>query len=233
MIAPFRGAGVVFRRELAAVARQRFAFPARTVGLILLLIALAATWDVRIRQARGGLTSAELGTIGRDLMFYCSFALDLLLVLLMPAVLGGAVAGEREEHRLDILRMTPLNSFTIILAKLAARLAYAFQWILLGGPFFLIPLSFGGVSAGDAAVAVLFPMGAAVWMATAALIVSSFTTRTITAILASYVAAARPSPPAADPFRWPGMGSCPTRPHPGPLPGRNSRSAERGPSGCG
>jgi ABC-type Na+ efflux pump permease subunit len=182
--------GPLLRRELAALSRRRLEHLGRAVGLGLILGFLALVWanEFRWRFRGGALTSQELSSIGRMLLAWTQMGLTGLLALLMPGAMGGAIAGEREERSLDLLRATPLGTFQIVAEKLAARLAYAFHWMVLAGPFFLLPLFFGGVSVEDVAMAFFFPMGAAVWTGSAALVASALARRQLVAILGTFIA---------------------------------------------
>jgi len=180
----------LIRRELAALARRRGEFPVRTVGLAILLLVLGLVWSDLIRWGGNAYSSQQLARIGRGLLVAFNITLTSVLVLALPATMAGTLAGEREEKTLDLLRMTPLGPFGIVLSKLVARLGTALLWIVLAAPFVLVPLFFGGVTPADACIAVLYPVGAAVWAASAALLASAFCARTLTAALATYIGVA-------------------------------------------
>jgi ABC-type transport system involved in multi-copper enzyme maturation permease subunit len=175
------------RRELAALSRRRSEYPLRTVGLVILLAAMALVWNDLIRWGGGSFTSQQMARFGRDLLVAFNITVTCLMLIAMPAATAGAIAGEREDRSLDLLRMTPLGPLQIVLSKLAARLASGLQWLVLAAPFLFVPLAFGGVTPAQVLVAVLFPVGAAVWAASAALLASALARRAQTALLATFI----------------------------------------------
>ncbi len=179
----------VIRRELAALARRRSEFPVRTAGLLMLLLVLGLAWSNLIRYGGGAFTSQQLARVGRGLLVAFHVTLTSVLLLAVPAAMAGALAGEREEKSLDLLRMTPLGAFQIVLAKFLARLGSVLLWVVLAAPFVLVPLFFGGVTPADAWLAVLYPVGAAVWAASASLLASAYAARALTAALATFIGA--------------------------------------------
>jgi ABC-type transport system involved in multi-copper enzyme maturation permease subunit len=180
----------LIRRELAALARRRSEYPVRTVGLAILLLVLGLVWMEQIRYGGSAFTSQQLARVGRGLLIAFNITMTSVLILVVPAAMAGALAGEREEKSLDLLRMTPLGAFQIVLSKLLARLGSVTLWVVLAAPFVLVPLFFGGVTPADAWIAVLYPIGAAAWMASAALLASALANRTLTAALATYIGTA-------------------------------------------
>jgi ABC-type transport system involved in multi-copper enzyme maturation permease subunit len=174
--------GVLIRRELSAMARRRRMYLARAALLGVLMLVFVSAWD----RWRDG-TSQALAASARSLMSSVYVCLYLGLVFVMPAVMGGVIAGEREAGRLDLLRMMPLTAFQLVAEKFLSRFLYALQWVALCAPFFLSPLFLGGVTPAELAVAVLFPVWAALWTGAVGLLFSALTRRAVTAALATYL----------------------------------------------
>ncbi|NLM13312.1 MAG: hypothetical protein GX209_06165 [Epulopiscium sp.] len=69
-----------------------------------------------------------------------------LIILLVPALTSGTISGERERQTLDLLLVTKLSPFSIIIGKLMASISQIILLILASIPIFSIIFVFGGVS---------------------------------------------------------------------------------------
>ncbi len=184
------GTGAVFRHEMRAIARWRFRFLIRYAvlvftAIVLIAVLLDSPLARAYRYASG--RSAALAGFGREWAGGTSVGLYVLLMIVMPAAMGGLLAVDREKGRLELLRMTPLDATQIVLEKFLSRVAYALHWIVLGLPFFLLPLIFGGVTPFQMFLAVTFPVLAAVWVSAAALLVSTPGRSPIGTVAATYL----------------------------------------------
>jgi ABC-type transport system involved in multi-copper enzyme maturation permease subunit len=93
------------------------------------------------------LMAAELGGIGGGAKVLTPL-LTLQLVgihIFVPALLCGSIASERERGSLDILRLTRLTPWRIILEKYFSGLLPVITFVLLGGPLYSVAYSLGGV----------------------------------------------------------------------------------------
>jgi len=184
------GTGAILRRELSFLSRRKTAYPLRILvllGLLSVFLGLLVE-SSHVFSARGCMPGL-LARFGQELLTFIFAALAAVLYVVMPAAVGGAIASEREAGRLELLRATPLHAVQIALEKLLARLVYALTWAVAVAPFFLVPLFFGGVSPRGIAFAVLGPVGAAVWVSSLALLLSSLRRRPIAAVLETYLLA--------------------------------------------
>jgi ABC-type transport system involved in multi-copper enzyme maturation permease subunit len=147
-----RVVGPVFWYELVRLARrgQQPRLRALLVGLL-----LAGLFVTYLREFRGQELAALTGRtqIGLDKTarfanaFLTAFLVAQLLavVLITPAVVGGAIAEEKERGTLDFLRSSLLTNREIVLGKLAARLAFVGGVVLAGLPVLALTSLFGGV----------------------------------------------------------------------------------------
>ena len=67
--------------------------------------------------------SLQAGTTGAELFRALGLAVMATIALVVPALVGPAVAGERERQTLELLLVTPLRPSRIIVGKLFAALA--------------------------------------------------------------------------------------------------------------
>jgi ABC-type transport system involved in multi-copper enzyme maturation permease subunit len=145
-----RVVGPLFWYELVALARRGQQPRLRALLVGLLLVGLFVTY---LREFRGqelaGLTGgARLDQSARFAeAFLTAFLVAQLLavVLITPAVVGGAITEEKEHGTLDFLRSSLLTNREIVLGKLAARLAFVGGVLLAGLPVLALTSLFGGV----------------------------------------------------------------------------------------
>ena len=75
----------------------------------------------------------------------CSMQMGLML-LAAPALTAGCISGERERQTLDLLLMTKMSSFSIIMGKLTSSMSTLILLMVSTLPVFAIAFYFGGVS---------------------------------------------------------------------------------------
>jgi ABC-type transport system involved in multi-copper enzyme maturation permease subunit len=141
--------GPVFGYELTAVARRGGPFRQRLSLVAVLLAVLLVTyagqfgWDA--------VTGTPPTVDPRTGRFAERFALTVLAVQLLavlvltPAVVGGAITDERDRGTLDLLRTTALTDREIVLGKLLARLAAVGAVVAAGLPVLALAFLFGGI----------------------------------------------------------------------------------------
>ncbi|HET6572591.1 MAG TPA: ABC transporter permease subunit [Fimbriiglobus sp.] len=145
-----RAVGPLFWYELVALARRGQQPRLRALLVGLLLVGLFVTY---LREFRGqelaGLTGgARLDQSARFAgAFLNAFLIAQLLavILITPAVVGGAITEEKEHGTLDYLRSSLLTNREIVLGKFAARLAFVGGVLLAGVPVLALTSLFGGV----------------------------------------------------------------------------------------
>lgn len=145
-----RVVGPLFWYEVVVLARRGQQPRLRALLVGLLLVGLFVTY---LREFRGqelaGLTGgARLDQSARFAeAFLTAFLIAQLLavILITPAVVGGAITEEKEHGTLDFLRSSLLTNREIVLGKLAARLAFVGGVLLAGVPVLALTSLFGGV----------------------------------------------------------------------------------------
>ncbi len=69
-----------------------------------------------------------------------------LMLLAAPALTAGAISAERERQTLDLLLMTKMSSFSIVIGKLMSSMSMLLLLMVATLPVFSIAFYFGGVS---------------------------------------------------------------------------------------
>ncbi|MEM7164775.1 MAG: hypothetical protein AAF581_04885 [Planctomycetota bacterium] len=128
-----KSAFILFQRELLQHLRSGAPYVWRLIVLIALFIAVGET---------------SRGQIGDGLfLFIAIFAINYVLIALAGLVLfATTITEERENKTLELLFLSELNSFGIILGKLASRGTGAMILLLIQLPIALLAVTLGGVS---------------------------------------------------------------------------------------
>ncbi len=112
-----------------------------------------------------------------------------MILLFLPAITCGAIAGEKERNTLAILLTTRLSPFTIVLEKLASRLVVVFMLLLLSLPLLAVAYSMGGISLPDLLRRVRDLAELSFFVASLSLMCSAWCGSTISAFFMSYFVA--------------------------------------------
>lgn len=111
-----------------------------------------------------------------------------LIVFITPASLADAISGERQRQSLDLLLGTRLSSFSIVLGKLAAGLAFDVLLILASVPLFSLVFLFGGVSPDQVLAMFAVFLATTLVLGALALVISTATRRGSASVVLSMLA---------------------------------------------
>ncbi|HSI12106.1 MAG TPA: ABC transporter permease [Chthoniobacter sp.] len=130
----------LFVRSLREDARSRATYWARLgLGCFLLLYMLI------FAAANRGWSNAP----GRGFLMWVIFFQIAAITLMGLSYFASAVAEEKEEQTLGLLRMTDLSPLSILLGKSTSRLCGALLLLAAQFPFTIMAVTFGGVSLGQ------------------------------------------------------------------------------------
>jgi ABC-type transport system involved in multi-copper enzyme maturation permease subunit len=174
-------------RELADQAAHARHYVLRCLCAIVMFgICFFALRDVLVADQTVGQMS-----LGRGLVVVESVTTTqaFIIVLFLPAITCGAIAGEKERNTLPILLTTRLGSLTIVLEKLASRLVIVFMLLLLSLPLLAVAYSMGGISLRDLLGRVLYLAELSLLVASLTLMCSAWCGSTVSAFFMSYFVA--------------------------------------------
>lgn len=127
----------------------------------------------------------SLPTIGAGMFAGVAAMLFLTLLVLVPAFVGGSIAGERHSQTLQPLQLTSMSPFQIVFGKLVSSLSYLLVAILCTAPVLVIPFLLGGVSAKTVVASFLVMILVSFEFAAISLAVSSLLSKPAPAIIVS------------------------------------------------
>jgi ABC-type transport system involved in multi-copper enzyme maturation permease subunit len=111
----------------------------------------------------------------------------IILMLLTPAFVAGAITDEKRSGTLQYLALTDLESRHVVLGKLLARLCQVALVMLAGWPLFALMAGFGGIPPVSMAFVLLVVLMPMFGLAAATLLTSVFCRQTRDAVVALYL----------------------------------------------
>jgi ABC-type transport system involved in multi-copper enzyme maturation permease subunit len=171
----------IFDRELLTLLRSRKAFALLAVYAGLSVAIVLASWP------RDQMSVMLQGAISRELFGLFALGQTLLLGLLVPATLGGAITREKEGETIDLLLVTPLSVDSILVGKLMSGLAYFIVLMLTSIPAVLLCFLIGGLTWSDVAGLYVFLLMQAALYGIISLTCSTYFHRTHTSVINSYL----------------------------------------------
>ena len=193
--------GPVLHQEMLLGGRRNRLHVLRWLYAALLVIEVFGLWfgyqldewsqANRVRMMSGRMasnrTSAPEVVGERFAVFYVRQQM-ILLLLITPAFVAGAITDEKRSGTLQYLVLTDLEARHIILGKIVARLAQVALVMLAGAPLFGLLAGFGGVQPISILFVVLGLMMPLFGLASAALLASVWCRQTRDAVLGLYAA---------------------------------------------
>jgi hypothetical protein len=174
-------------RELAEQASHARHYVLRCLCAIVMFgLCFFALRDLLVADQAAGMMS-----LGRGLVLVDSVTRTqaVLILLFLPAITCGAIAGEKERNTLAILLTTRLTPRTIVLEKLASRLVVVFMLLFLSLPLLAVAYSMGGISLGALFSRVIGLVELSLLVATLSLMCSTWCGSTVSAFFMSYFVA--------------------------------------------
>ena len=183
----------IFRFELIRTARQRRHYAMRVVlGLLLLYVAwmLYAFWDQSAAMAGGRERSRIIRHLPRvaDLVvLQLVWSQGVAILLVVPGLVAGSIAEEDRRGTMLALLASPMSSGSIVLGKLAARLAIVGVAVAIGLPV-VVPLALlGALDPAVVALAYAMLIALALFVGSLSLLVSAVVRTARPAMLWSYI----------------------------------------------
>jgi ABC-type transport system involved in multi-copper enzyme maturation permease subunit len=134
-------------------------------------------------------SSSDIGRVGNAVFGALAAAMLVLVGLIVPGLVGGAISGERERQTLDLLMVTPVRPLRIVIGKLFSSLLYVLFLAAAAIPLFSIVFVLGGVSLGQVVAVMVVTVVTALALGSLAMLCSAAMRRTTASTVSSYLAA--------------------------------------------
>jgi len=171
-------------KELVEQAARRRTYVARVAYAALLFLAFAIYFHSEV--PREGSPYRTLG-IGKQMFEFLVWVQFAGVYFFLPAMMSGVLTYEKERRSLELVFLTDLGPWEILLQKYLGRLVPMFTFLLLSLPLMAIAYAFGGVSADYLASGVFILVLTCLQVGAFALMVSAFCRTTTQAFVGSYV----------------------------------------------
>ncbi|MGQ9925553.1 MAG: ABC transporter permease [Chloroflexaceae bacterium] len=175
-------ANPVLMRELRGRIRAR-----RATVMLVIYLAITAVITLLVYAASAstfgrGINDPEAGRgIGKGIFLTVMVATLVQVCVISPALTAGAISGEKERQTYDLLLISLLSPWQIVLGKLVAALAFALLLIIAAMPLAGLAFLFGGVSGTELIIGILGILVTVVCYATIGLLASALTRSTLSA----------------------------------------------------
>ncbi|MFZ5816483.1 MAG: ABC transporter permease [Bacillota bacterium] len=160
----------------------------RAPGLIALYVGLLGAiavfiFAVFVATEGPSAFAPQLGSIIYTVLAVVQLA---LLVLAAPGLTAGAISGERERQTLDLLLVTRMSPFQVVVGKLLAAVGFALLLMFASLPIYGILFLFGGFSLYRLALTALIYLVTVLLLGSVGLYFSAVFKRTQAAVVTSY-----------------------------------------------
>jgi len=147
-INPLRLAGPLFDKELRVASRQRRFYALRFAYVALLAVVVTFLWlsIVRVNKTASAVAwISRMPEAGKHIVTTILWFQFITGQLLAAVLLSGAIGSEIRQRSLDVLLVTPIGSFQIVVGKLLSKLLQLVLLLAISLPLLAIVRVFGGV----------------------------------------------------------------------------------------
>jgi ABC-type transport system involved in multi-copper enzyme maturation permease subunit len=172
----------VLQRELLVNLRMTRAFVLLFAYIGLLGLVVYVAWP---SQQMLDLTSRPKEAVQLVNLFF--LGQYILVSLMAPSFAGGAITGEKERRTYEMLLASPMRPGAIVLGKLLASLCHLAVLVFASLPIVMLCLPLGGMSLWEVLATYVAMAASVVTFGMICLTASSYFTRTIAALVVSYL----------------------------------------------
>ncbi|MFO0975492.1 MAG: ABC transporter permease subunit [Planctomycetaceae bacterium] len=184
----------LLRRELTELSARKRTYVIRFIGAIVLLGWVFYVMNVVIQRAVGAMPTISPSQRAQSMLGMGGLVIHSIvpslfhfIQILMPALVCGSIAMEKERNTLGTLFVTRLSPLTIVLEKFGSRLIPMFTFLLLTFPLLAFAYSFGGVDTQLVFSAAWLLVAECMCYAAVGLLCSAWFGTTVSAFIGAYV----------------------------------------------
>jgi len=147
-LSPLRLAGPVLDKELRVASRRRRLYVLRFAYVVALVLVVLQLWSSLLRSSGGGqgtLQVSRLAEMGKGIVAMVVWFQFITGQILAVVLLRDAIGSEIRQRTLDVLLLTPVGEFQLVIGKLASNLLQAVFMLAISLPMLAVARVFGGV----------------------------------------------------------------------------------------
>ncbi|MEI7700762.1 MAG: ABC transporter permease [Planctomycetia bacterium] len=175
----------LLRRELLESSRRQRTWIIRSAVALILCGLFLTAYGIRLNRVQAG--SPELYGAGREIAVLVLSSGLFAILLIMPALACAAIAAERERQSLQLLLISRLDPWSLILEKFLALMLLPLTVLMMTGPLLGAAFALGGVSLGGIAAAIVAMLVTAILINSTGIMCSSLFQSAPIAFLSTFV----------------------------------------------
>lgn len=110
-----------------------------------------------------------------------------LIMIIVPAITGGSISGERERQTFDLLLVSKMKPASIVTGKLFSSIAIVLFMIIASMPVFAITVMFGGIGVTDIVLTVIYFVCSAFCLGSLSILFSALVKKSSVAMVVVYM----------------------------------------------
>ena len=180
--------GPIFDKELRVSSRRRRNYVLRFAYLALLTIFLVLFWlqEVPYRGSSGALLSSRMARAGQTIIMFIVWFQFCATQIVAVIMLSNSISDEIYHRTLGLLMTTPINSFQIVMGKLASKLLQLILLLAISLPLLAVVRVFGGVPWHYVISSLCITLTAAIFVGSLSLFFSIFSRRAYVVIIMTF-----------------------------------------------
>ena len=178
--------GPVFRAELLRTSRRGRFYGLRFFYGLALLLVIWTGYEGETSES-STVTIAKAAEAAYWMFLRFAVVQLILILMLVPALFGGAIADEKQRKTLHYLMASQLSSFEIVVDKMLGKGTYLAVFLALGLPVVCLVGLIGGVGPDYVTMAYVGTVSTALMAVALTVLVSTLTRKVRQAVLISYV----------------------------------------------
>lgn len=155
------------------------------VNLMLLVVAVGSCFGIGGNESYLNAVQHKLPVQSYMVMGYTLF---ILISFIVPGLSAGAISLEKERKSMDLLLVTPMNPWKIVIGKLEAVIFIVGLIVISSFPVFGLLLAFGGISIFDLVTMVIVLAVTGIYLGSIGIFFSVLMKKTTRASIMTYIA---------------------------------------------
>jgi ABC-type transport system involved in multi-copper enzyme maturation permease subunit len=179
--------GPLFEFELLTTPRKKRFYAVRAAYALLILFVFWQIHAIWYAGTDGVMTTRQMASFAYSIFASVALAQMVLILVLIPALVAGAIADEKQRKTLHYLLTSRLSGAEIVLGKLLARMIHVLVFLAVGLPILSLMHLFGGVDYRLILVTLGVTASTAFFLAAISIVASTLARRVRDALFLAYL----------------------------------------------